>query len=235
MPAKQLWNDILDIIFPRWCAGCGEWDEDLCAHCLGEFSTSWFRVEEHLPYLSHVSFDGKADTSPFAVLALADYAGPVARAIVRWKNVTDRRLDWAFEDLIATRQNPEFLARAAPTVVVPAPSSSARIRSGCFVTGVMGKAVADLIDGRYENVLVRKRVRGGTRMDARERKSRAIDVVAGINLTGYDVVLVDDVVTTGATLAGASRAVKSAGGRVIAAMVIAATHDPRQMRELQHK
>ncbi len=232
---RRLWNDILDIIFPRWCAGCGQWDEDLCPACVDGFSCEWYRVEEFLPYLSHVSADGGADTSPFAVLALADYDDAVARSIIRWKNVADRRLDEAFAELITTRTTPIIPARAGPTVVVPAPSSRQRTQDGRFVAGVIGHAVAKAVDAGYANVLWRSRVRSAQGVEARGRKSRGVRLKEGANLNGMDVILVDDVVTTGATLAGASRAVETAGGRVIAAFVLAATRDPRQLRALGHK
>lgn len=231
---NELWNDALDIVFPRWCAGCGQWDEDLCKTCRAEFSQAWYRVEEHLPYLSHVSADGGADTSPFPVLALADYAGCVAKAIVRWKNVADRRLDWAFAGLVSSRESVEIPARAGRTVVVPAPSSPQRARGGRFVAGVIAEEVAEVLDAEYADVLVRRRMRRGRGLEARGRKARAVEIAAGMDLRGTDVVLVDDVVTTGATLAGASRAVKSAGGRVIAGFTLAATRDPRQMRGIGH-
>lgn len=232
---QRLWNDVLDIVFPRWCAGCGQWDEDLCDACCAEFSGTWYRVEEHLPYLTHVSPDGGADTSPFPVLALADYDDAVARAIVRWKNVADRRLDRAFSNVVASREGVEIPARTGPVVVIPAPSLPKRAREGRFVAGVLAVALAQMLAADCAHVLVRRRVRRGVGLEARGSKARAVAIAGGVDLRGKDVVLVDDVVTTGATLAGASRAVKSAGGRVIAGFALAATRDPRQMRGIGHK
>ncbi|MFC6931682.1 ComF family protein [Actinomadura yumaensis] len=51
----------------------------------------------------------------------------------------------------------------------------------------------------------------------------ALEVVPGARLAGRRVVLVDDVITTGASLAEAARAVRRAGAEVAAAATVAAT------------
>jgi predicted amidophosphoribosyltransferase len=51
----------------------------------------------------------------------------------------------------------------------------------------------------------------------------ALCVPGRLDLGGTGVVLVDDVVTTGATLTEAARAVGAAGGRVLGGAVVAAT------------
>ncbi|VEI12888.1 ComF family protein [Trueperella bialowiezensis] len=224
---RDVWNDALDIVFPRSCAGCGQWDEDLCAQCAALFSTTWYRVDEQLPYLSHVDPEGGPDISPFPVFALADYAGAVAQAIVRWKNVADQRLDRAFSDVIGRTGVPQIPAQRGPATIVAAPSSGKRTRQGRFVAGVIAQALADHTGANYVNVLRRGRTGRVRGLEARGHKTRNVAVVHGAQLRGRDVVIVDDVVTTGATLAGASRAVKSAGGRVIASFALAATPNPR--------
>jgi predicted amidophosphoribosyltransferase len=57
--------------------------------------------------------------------------------------------------------------------------------------------------------------------------NREGSVRARRGLAGHRVVLVDDVVTTGATLAEAARAVRAGGGEVVAAVTLAQT--PRRV------
>ena len=50
---------------------------------------------------------------------------------------------------------------------------------------------------------------------ALERVDATVGTLRAVGVRGCDVVLVDDVVTTGVTMAEAVRAVRAAGGRVV--------------------
>lgn len=56
--------------------------------------------------------------------------------------------------------------------------------------------------------------------------SMGATALRGRNLAGHDCIIVDDVLTTGATIAEAHRALLAAGARVLGAVVIAATSSP---------
>ncbi|MFC5370578.1 ComF family protein [Arcanobacterium bovis] len=59
------------------------------------------------------------------------------------------------------------------------------------------------------------------------RAKKRNSICATRDLRGWDVILVDDVVTTGATFDAAFRAVRNAGGRVIGGFSFAMAPDPR--------
>ena len=243
------WATIGDLAFPRWCAGCSVWDEYLCEHCREDFGPGFRRVDARAPYLQRVRAwdEGSSgllypgdDESVFPVFALADYDGVVRKAIVSWKNTVTKGLTEAFVNLVAERAGHVVLNGAVS--VVPAPSSwrrrhdgrlvalhvarglSAGINEGCG----SGVAVVEqaLTQGRSASQLVTSR--GGAQLSGRGSKGR--DIRMRRPPSRRQVILVDDVLTSGATLAGCAAALAQEGVEVSGAFVLAAARDPRGTR-----
>lgn len=227
---------LLDLVFPRFCAGCGAWDETLCSSCAQVFAGPWLSIAHLAPYLQEIHDDGTS-TTPFPVWALTAYTDIAKTIIVQWKNVQDSALDAALMGVMARAlagiAGPTMFPAwgSRPVIVVPVASARRRRREGRFVAGVLARAVASSFHVTYRDVLrqLKPPLTWGVRRRSgsiaeRSRKLVATQVVS--DLTGVDVVLVDDVVTSGATLAGARRAIRSAGGRVIGAVCLAHTEHP---------
>ncbi|MBO1750907.1 ComF family protein [Actinotalea sp. BY-33] len=230
------------LVLPVQCPGCGVWDQPLCPPCerllrgcLGDGPVR--RCEQHVPRLDRM--DG---TTPLPVWVATDYAGPVRGVVVAWKDRgrTDlsRPLGRAATDL--GRGVAADLATATagePVRVVPVPSTArARRRRGEDLVGGLAAAVARGLteQGVPAHPVPRLSRRGGGR-DQVGLGARARDVnTAGAwrLRPGYAEdrraphLLVDDVVTTGSTLAGCERALSGSGALVLGAVVLAATPPP---------
>ena len=193
------------------------------------------------------------DESILPVYALADYDGVARHTIVSWKNSVTAGLTEALVDLVAQRATEIELD--APVSVVPAPSSWRRRHDGRLVTlhiarglsaGLNRQAHAEhqkgagvqRAEGRKSELAVVDEVlsqgsittglsmsRGRARWSGRGRKGREIRVRR--QPSRRRVIVVDDVLTSGATLAGCSDALARGGSEVIAAFVLAAARDPR--------
>ncbi|PNE42575.1 ComF family protein [Streptomyces noursei] len=126
------------------------------------------------------------------------------------------------------------LWRGGPLLLVPVPSARKAVagRGHDPVRRIALAASAELrrvgVGARVLAVLRQRRAMiDQSGLDARQRLANvagALEVpgAAGRLLAGVPVVLVDDLVTTGATLAEAARAVRAVGGRVTGAAVVAA-------------
>ncbi|WP_091280212.1 ComF family protein [Arcanobacterium phocae] len=194
------------------------------------WSGPWWRAESNAQYLLQVDAAGE-DIAVFPVWGKAWYQGVVADSVIAWKNRADRRLDCAFAQLVLGILSELDIDGAFPAarwdrvVIVPVASSRARKHQGRFVTGVIARSVgkqmgAPVVDG------LRK---GNTRLRLRNARDRAVksrEQYAVRDFSGRDVILVDDVLTTGATLNGAQKAITQAGGRVVGAVVLAVTDHP---------
>jgi predicted amidophosphoribosyltransferase len=232
MPLRELAR----LIVPVACPGCGRPDVRWCAACAALLGPP-VRVEGDVPRLDRL--DGIA---PLPVWAVARYEGPVRGVVVAWKDRGRADLDGllvpaATRGADAVREALSGAAGRRPLLVVPAPSSAAsrRARARDHLTPVV-RAVARSVGGTPAPVL--RRVRGSDQvgLGARARGGNvAVRVETGALVRALarsrrpgrgTCVLVDDVVTTGATLAVAERALENAGVDVVGAFVLAATPAP---------
>jgi ComF family protein len=154
------------------------------------------------------------------------YAGAVARAVVRLK--AERRADLArpLGDLLWSAVGTR-LARLGRAVVVPVPLHPARLAERGFnQSGVLaGRLARRLGAPLWPSALAR--IRDTAPQATLRREARVASVSAAFaarepeHIRGRAVLLVDDVCTSGATLAACSRALVDAGATAIHRVVLA--------------
>lgn len=229
-------RDVGRLVLPVECPGCGLPDQPLCTACAGLLAGPPTRCEAAVPRLDRL--DGAA---PPPVWAVVGYAGPVRGVVVAWK---DRgRADLTRPLVAALERAGGDLARALGEVaawgglaVVPVPTTrGARRRRGADLVRLLADGLAcglrDAgVPADVAPVLRRRRRRDQVGLGARSRARNAAGSVT-VRPPGRVrrvVVLVDDVVTTGSTLAACRTALERAGALVVGAVVLAATPAPSQ-------
>ncbi len=172
------------------------------------------------------------------VVAAGPYSGILRRTVLAWKEQGREPLTAVLACHLAAAVVP--LLDDRPAVLVPAPSSAGRWsrrgedRMGPLVAAAAERIAALDVPVSVRRLLVRtRRVADQTVLGAGGRAANqhaSMHAGAVVPERGALVVVVDDVVTTGSTLAEAVRALRVRGHGVAGAAVVAATPAPTARR-----
>lgn len=215
-----------DLVLPVRCGGCDEPGVPWCRGCAAALATA----PGPLPWSPTPAPAGMPP-----VWTLLAYAGPVRSALVNWKD-NGRR------DLVRVLAPPltEALLAAlldsgpAPAVLVPTPSARANVRRrGDRPLQTLTRRCLDplppSIRPRVVDALrLRRAVADQAGLDSLHRATNlrgamALRPAASSLVTGARCLIVDDVVTTGATLTEAARVLRAGGAAEVVAVTVAAT------------
>jgi ComF family protein len=211
---------LLDLALPAACAGCGVEGEPLCAMCRPALD-----ARLTLPAGTPL---GLAEGPPEPLLQLdwcAPFAGATRRSLHALKYSGERRLAVPLGAAVAARWR---AAGAGGDLFVPVPVHPSRRRErGYDQAELIAAAASDVLGLPWRPALARTRATAAQyRLDRRHRASNvhaAFEVRAGpaCGVAGRWVVLVDDVVTTGATLVACAEALLASGATAVSAVTVA--------------
>ncbi len=220
-------NQFLDLLFPPHCIGCHQVGAWLCADCLAQVP----RVEP--PFCARcgdvVVADGlcaRCRTAPLRIECIRSvvYSEGTLREAIHWLKYRGRTaLAGPLGGLMVTY----WMQHPMPAdVVVPVPLHTARLRErgynqAALLAHEMARRVGLVVD---EQALVRWRITAPqVKLDARRREENVHDAFrcSGDALTGKQVLLIDDVCTTGSTLEACAVALYEGGARGVQALTLA--------------
>ena len=223
-------DSFLELIFPSRCAGCSELTGkgpalcEKCARSLQTYDSLFCGVcMARLP-------EGKKichSDSPFILGAAINYHVGAAGALIReLKFKRNKKIAKFLADLLAS-----YLKKLPLTLssyeILAMPLSSARQRERGFnQAGLIAEELSPLVSvpilpgglTRIKHSTPQSKIRG--------RKERLQNVSGAFSakpelVAGKNIILLDDVITSGATMFEAARALKSAGVRKIIALAAA--------------
>jgi len=234
----------LDVALPRLCAVCREpvEGEGLCAACWSKLS---FITR---PYCERLGIPFVYDPGP-GILSMEAIADPPAynraRAAVRFDEISRAlvhalkygdRLDLApMMGRWISRAGREILAEA--DALVPVPLHWRRLWTRRFNQSAMLAASVSAASGVLTVTTALKRVKATVQQVGLSRSERATNFQGAFRVpeqgkaavAGRRLVVLDDVLTSGATVEGCARALLRAGARQVDVLVFARVADPVRM------
>lgn len=209
---------ILNIVFPTHCIACGKNDSDLCDSCMSLFPEPGRK-------------------SPEWIFPIYDYRHiPVKKAIWLLKYKSKKKFAAIFANVLYGRIIEELselsiINNFQKPILIPIPLAKKRMRErGYNQTELICKELAKLDKNEnfsLENNVLIKTKDGEHQAYIENRQKRMENILNSFSIKNQqiienrNIVLIDDVITTGATLSEAKRTLRKSGAKKIIAFTIA--------------
>jgi competence protein ComFC len=216
----------LDLLFPPVCGGCGKTGSRWCVDCQKNVKILRGNLCEvcGLPLdEAGVCDTCRADRPHFRALrAWAVFENPVQNALHKLKY----RRDMSMGEALATHMVDFVQELNWPIdMITPVPLGKHRLKErGYNQVAMIAKPLAMALNVQYEpnGLMRRKETRtqvGLSKLERRENVKEAFQAGAGVN--GKNILVMDDVSTTGSTLSSSADALYSSGAKNVYALTVA--------------
>ena len=200
----KIFKNILAVLFPQKCLGCKKENEILCPNCLLKIS------RPDTPYLNGVHIAANyQDLVLKKALWMLKYQGikqlakPLAELIKEriWKKLETG--DW---------------------LIVPVPLSKNKLRHRGYNQAEL--IAKELSDNVRADILFKK-FHTKSQVEVKDKEERLANIIGSFaiknpeKIKGKKIILIDDVLTTGATMREAKKVLKQAGAKKVIGVVVA--------------
>lgn len=232
-PILTIKRTLLDILFPKFCAGCRKEGVFLCGACQTALQSR--TLTPACPVCSFRNGTGitckpcRKKTALGRCISVFPYREKIIRELLHmYKYNRTRELEQILADFLiayAHRPNMPFPKTA---IVVPVPLYAARMRERGFnQSEEIGKRFAGAFGFAYRNDVLRRTAYTKSQVacaDFRERRGNIAGVFTARKtpeILHKTILLIDDITTSGATIDEAARVLKNAGAKSVWGMTIA--------------
>ena len=221
---KKVLYDFIDLVFPNCCPGCDQplvsGEQHLCTSC--ELDLPLYQANENI--VSY--FAGRLELAD-ARAYLKFYHGGIAQKLLHQIKYKGEQDLGEYLGRMFMQHLSKEAAYSNVEIIVPVPLHKSKLRNrGYNQSEVLAKGMAEVFGiGVESSGVVRiKESETQTRKDraARWQNVSGIFAVTNDNLQGRHVLLVDDVITTGATLEACGETILAAGASSLSVAALAA-------------
>ncbi|MEK7595996.1 MAG: ComF family protein [Patescibacteria group bacterium] len=224
----SLFNEILDLIFPKKCFGCGRSGELFCGHCFDSLDfpeIRCFACRQDGAGLC-VQCASSFNLKNLRVFWAADYKNPAIKKMIRaFKYRQAGALAETLGEILSQRAE-KFLIQNSLVIPVPLAAKKQRER-GFNQAALLGQYLAKKNGLAFDSEILLKirstapQVRTAGRGERLKNLKESFIVSDPQKIQSKTVILVDDVLTTGATIMECARVIQKAGAKKIIALVAA--------------
>lgn len=223
MSVRDIKDFFANILYPQKCAFCEDISDNrtvLCESC----------KDSVLKIIDNSKFDFSHEKYSFAnkIVAVFEYNKVTSKAILRLKNVGDRDIVEFFGELLCKEFYKNFEINEID-LMIPVPMHKLKRKlkgfnhSDCIAEYVSEKTDIPVI----KNALIKaKNNKTQHFLSEQERKENILGVYSlktNKDIKHKNILLVDDVITTGSTLSECARVLYENGAKSVSALVIGAT------------
>lgn len=225
-------NFILDLILPIECLGCGKEGTYLCSHCL---ETIPLTNKFICPNCQRPSKNGATcqdcqnKTYLDGLIFAVDYKNPLIRkSFIKLKYSFVKELIYLLaKPLVKLFENTGLNQTINPDLVIPIPLHKERfLYRGFNQSEILARILCQKFSWQLSNGILKKikSTRSQTELKSQERQTNikdAFKVIDPKSIKNKNIVLIDDIFTTGATLEEAAKTLKRAGAKTVWAITLA--------------
>ncbi len=209
---------ILGFVFPERCIGCGKKDETLCISCIATIPPADPFPKEWVRPLFYYK-DPKIRKSLWAL----KYHNKKALGKIFGKLL--------YENFLEDASELQIFKNASEWLVIPIPSSKVRIKKrGYNQARILAEGLCATDSDNFfilETHALLKSRDTKSQTETKNRTERLGNITGSFSITDAEIVkgkyilLIDDIVTTGATLSEARKVLRDAGSKVVLALAVA--------------
>lgn len=211
---KRTISAILTLIYPKNCFSCGKNETYFCHFCLENLESP--RQNPWCADLDGLIVVGSSENEPlFRAIKILKYGGVKEIAF---------NLGW----ILAERIRVNIPDWKSGIILTPMPLYPARERSRGFNQAeLLAKAVAEKLGIALKTDLLKKikdtppQARAISRKERFENIKGSFEAISVPALKESRIILIDDVLTTGATMSEAAKALRKAGAKIVIGAVMA--------------
>ena len=225
-----MFDDLLELIAPTRCSSCDLFGQLICDACLNEvhgYSSQYACLKCAAPYGELVCTECWDETFNFSqAVSLGPFEPPLSRAVVTFKDKNERRLGRYLGFLLG--QKVSLLWKGWGDVIAWVPPSRLAVKRRGFDHGeLIARGLQQALKMPIGLFCTHQASFDLRKLNKEERKSAVKQAFSLCKNAGQlkerNIVLVDDVMTTGATLNEISGMFLDAGAREVRVAVVART------------